>query len=217
MTSFAKLTAGVFSAVALLAVASTASADVYSHLDNIAIKVKVKGQALSSEVRAHYAHTPYYRHLLSDSYEVAALADKVHDIAHHHGDIYVLDAYLTRLDRLFHHVADLIESTERAARYGHGHVACDTRHVKHLLHDLEGLLHHMLSDVKQLKAAHIHHDVHRSYHSPYRSQVVIRRPVVRDVHHGRPGHHGRPSYKSQGRRGGSSSIQVGSFRLHIGR
>jgi len=208
MTRFAQLTAGVLSAVAILVAGSTANADTFSHLDDLAIRVKVKGQALTTEVRAHYSHTPYYRHLLSDSYDVAALASRVHDIAHHHGDVFLLDAYLTRLDRLFHHVESLIAQTERSARYGHGHIHCDTRHVKHLLQDLEGLLHHMLSDVKQLKAARIHrHDRHDRY-SPYRGQQVIRQPVIRDTHsHRHPGHG-----VNRGR-----TLKIGSFSFRIGR
>jgi hypothetical protein len=63
---------------------------------------------------------------------------------------------LRRLDRLFHHVEELVEHIEHDAYHGDGHVHGDTHHVRHLMSQMEDTLHHLRADVNELRYGNFH-------------------------------------------------------------
>lgn len=131
-------------------VSSTAMADTYHHIDQLALDIARQTETLASESR-HYRHTPEYRHLLSDTREMARLADHMHDLAHHHGSISHLASDLAQLDAKFHHVESLFDHIEHSASYGYGHIHSNTSHVKRLLNSIANDIHHLEQDLATLR------------------------------------------------------------------
>jgi|GEM_PF-2159564 len=151
MTNFKQTTLALaLSVFGLVGGAQTVQAGPVSyHLDDLALQLQRQSQQLYWEFRNHYSHTPSYRHLISDASEMYQLSAHVHEVAHHGGSPAHLQADLQKLDRLFHHVEDLVRDIER--NHGHpwhgGHIHGDTRHVRRILASMEDTLHHMLHDV----------------------------------------------------------------------
>ncbi len=127
---------------------STASAQSYQHIDRLAYQLQRQSSSLYSEFRAHFSHTPGYRHLMSDTAKMYRLARHIHDLVHHHEDVHHIVEDLDQLDAAFHHVEELVDQIEHNAHHhGHGHVHGDTRHVRRLLQRMEDTLHHLREDL----------------------------------------------------------------------
>ncbi|WP_153558724.1 hypothetical protein [Roseimaritima sediminicola] len=148
---------------------STAQADTYEHIDQLALRIAGNARRLIPETR-HYRHTHEYRHLLSDARDLERLADHLHELAHHHGSLHHMQADVASLDRRFHHLEDLIESIERHSRHGHGHVHGHTEHVWSLLHAIEDDLHHLQEDLRTLSGTARHHS----------GRIVVPQPIIVD-------------------------------------
>ena len=129
---------------------TSASADTYHHIDQLALSIERQSKRLISEVR-HYRHTPEYRHLDQDAREMAELADHLHDVAHHHGSLGHMESDLNQLDRKFHHLESVFDRVEHGAAFGHGHVHGNTSHVRELLHSIEDDIHHLQEDLRSLR------------------------------------------------------------------
>ncbi len=161
----------MIAAMALLVLtsfASTASADTYHHIDDLAKRIERNCKRVVIESR-HYRHTPEYGHLVSDARDMARLADHVHDLAHHHGSLIHLQSDVAALDRQFHHLESVFERIEHNAAFGHGHIHGNTSHVRRLLQSIEKDIHHLQSDLRSLLAP-----------EPCTvAPVVVQRPVVR--------------------------------------
>ncbi|MGB7342702.1 MAG: hypothetical protein WBD20_00665 [Pirellulaceae bacterium] len=185
MTQIFTKTITMMGLLVLTTFASTASADVYHHIDDLAQQIERNSKRLVSEAR-HYRHTPEYGHLVSDARDMARLADHVHDLAHHHGSLAHLQSDLVELDRKFHHLESVFDRVEHNAAFGHGHVHGNTSHVRRLLTQIETDLHHLQDDIRSLVAPQI---------CPTQP-VVVRRPVT-TYGYGAPGF-GVPNYGSAG-------------------
>ncbi|MGH7129493.1 MAG: hypothetical protein ACREIV_13065 [Planctomycetaceae bacterium] len=144
------------------------SYDTYHHIDELAFDVQKYTSSLYWEFRHHYSHTPDYQHLISDASQMYYLAKHIHEIAHHHGSVYHLEHDLEKLDRLFHHLENLVDEIEHEAFHGHGHVHGHTGHVRSMLRRTESLIHHLQRDVRELAAEldHHHHDHHHGRFHP---------------------------------------------------
>ena len=140
MTFFIKTLATL--AVTFTALATSASADTYHHIDQIALTIERQTQQLRREI-VHYRHTPEYAHLYADTREIARLAKHMHEVAHHHGSLAHLQADLRTLDSVFHHMEQTFRAAEASAAHGHGHIHGSTSHVRHLLHLIEENIHHI--------------------------------------------------------------------------
>ena len=123
----------------------------YDHMDRLALRIQKQAAELFHEVKAHYRHTPEYRHLISDAVQMYRTAHRTHQIAHEHGCLRQLASSVRSLDRQFHHFEELVHDVENAARHGHGHVHCDTRHVKRILKKMERNIHHLRDDIEEMK------------------------------------------------------------------
>lgn len=178
---------------------AVASADVYDHIDRLALQLQLQARDLYGEV-AHYRHTSEYGHLRSDASRMFYLAKHVHEVAHRHGNVAHLERDVRELDRLFHHTQGLIYRIEHNAQYhGDGHVHGHTGHVKGLLAKMEGTLHHLQADLREL----------RSHWQPGHGHGG----------HGHGGHgHGHGAH-GHGAHGGGVGVSFGngSFRIRFGR
>ncbi|MEQ8786288.1 MAG: hypothetical protein RIC55_08310 [Pirellulaceae bacterium] len=136
--------------VAAASLISTRSADAApgDHLDLLASRLQAQSRDLIGEFRLHYAHTAEYRHLVSDAYSVYRLAGHIHVLAHTSQSLHHIESDLRQLDRLLHHLHELVDHREIHPHGGHTHG--DTAHVHRLLGQMEDTLHHMLSDVRQM-------------------------------------------------------------------
>ena len=63
---------------------STASADNYRLIDDLALSIARKSRLVVSETE-YFRNTPQYRYILSDAREMCRLADHIHEVAYRHG------------------------------------------------------------------------------------------------------------------------------------
>ena len=160
-------------------------------------RVESYASSLRSEFRIHFRHTAEYGHLMSDAYSIARKADAIHGMVHHihcEADLYRLETELRSLDRLVHHLGDLVE--EASHGHGGGHAHGDTRHVQGLVSQMNRSIHSMESSVEAMEArfhrpicpappVHVHpgHPDHGHGHVDPRARLVegVIRGIVRAV------------------------------------
>ena len=148
MAAFSKTLAAL--GLAITAFSATAKADTYHHIDQLALTIDRQSKQLVREAH-HYRHTPEYRHLVSDARDMCRLADHLHEVAHHHGDLRHLTSDVDELDAKFHHLESVFDRVERRASHGHGHVHGNTSHVRELLISIEDNIHHLQEDLELLR------------------------------------------------------------------
>jgi len=149
MTCFRTLLTAAAVTLGLVWVAPAAKAGSFEHIDELAGELQGFSSKLSREFRDHYRHTPQYRHLTADARKLRTLANHIHEVAHE-GNLEHLHDDLHDLEELLHHVDGLVDEIEHEAEHGGGHTHGDTRHVRRILKDMDGTLHHMLEDVEEM-------------------------------------------------------------------
>ena len=162
------LTNATLAALALAVLAGSANAADYRHLDRIALRITKNTEALFREFRYHYRHTSEYRHLISDARELRSHALHIHDVAHHRGSLCHLARDVRDMDRLFHHLENVVERVERSSHceYHSGHIHGNTSHVARLMHAIEDDLHHLGEDVEGVAIAARYSPPIRTYRAP---------------------------------------------------
>jgi hypothetical protein len=194
MTRFiTKLTSTLCMPLGLLVLstfATTASADTYDHIDELACSIERNSDRLLSEVR-RYRHTPEYAHLVSDARDMERLADHIHDLARRHGSLHHLQSDVADLGCKLRHMEATFDRVERNASRGYGHVHGDRCQVRHLLGLIERDLHYLQSDLRELAAP-----------------VVVRRPVVGGPVYNRPVVNTRPTWSGYGHHTPSFGVPV---------
>ncbi len=162
----------------LLAMATTASADEYDHIDRMAIRIQNKTKQLLRET-IHFRHTANYALLVQETNSLNQLATHIHDVTHFEGNLVHLRSDLQQLDSAFHRLEDLFDIIEHNTIHGTGHVHGNIKHVKRLMNSIEDAIHHIQSDVVQLQR----HTSHRPHYNPvptYTRPVIIpSQPVYR--------------------------------------
>ena len=166
ITSIKHLLLTAFAVVALGVSANTASANTYSHINSMAVKIRNKTKSLLRETE-HYRFTPNYRHLVSDAAALRQLAEHTREVARAKGDLDRLAVDVAEMDQTFHHLENLFDATERSAAYNQGKIKGNTAHVKRLLESIEDCIHHIQDDIATLRS--------QAYIAP---QVVVQRPVL---------------------------------------
>ena len=149
--SIKHLLIAAFAVVALGMSANTASANAYSHINSMAIKIRNKTKSLLRETE-HYRYTPNYRHLVSDAAGLRQLAEHTREVARAKGDLDHLAADVAEMDQTFHHLENLFDATERSAAYNQGKIKGNTAHVKRLLDSIEDCIHHIQDDIATLRS-----------------------------------------------------------------
>ena len=148
MATFTKTLAAL--GLAFTAFSATAKADTYHHMDQLALSIDQQAKEIVREAH-HYRHTPEYRHLVSDARDMCQLADHLHEVVHHHGDLGHVASDVNELDAKFHHLESVFDRIERRAAHGHGHVHGNTSHVRELLISIEDSIHHLQEDLELLQ------------------------------------------------------------------
>ncbi|QDU95449.1 hypothetical protein [Lignipirellula cremea] len=146
------LTAVVLSLASVVG-AGTAKADSYHHIDEMALDLQTQARELQAELNEHYRHTRWYDHLSKDAAEVTALAAELHSQAHYRGSLPRMQAIAARLDALVHHTEEMMGEIEyyQLSRYTRDHIHGDTRHVRSHLKQMASDIHHLESDLQELK------------------------------------------------------------------
>jgi hypothetical protein len=137
---------------ALVTTAGTAQADVYQHLDSLAVKLQGQVRELHREVDLHFRNTTAYRHLHADMEQMERAAEHIHEVAHQRGSVTHLRADVERLDRLYHHMEGVIHDLAHDRRI-------DRQTIRHLQREMAAVgdtLHHMREDLRQLTSAPRH-------------------------------------------------------------
>lgn len=148
MASFTK---PVFAlAMLVTSLSSNASADLYRHIDLLALSIDQKAQLLSRETRL-YRNTPEYRHLVNDARDMARWADHLHDVAHRRGSLAHLQSDVRKLDALFRHLAGVVDRVERRASQGQGRIYGDTTHVCWLLDSIGADIQILCESIRALR------------------------------------------------------------------
>jgi hypothetical protein len=145
--------------------AGTAKADHFEHLDGVAIDLRNQASRAAWEVRNNFRGTPEYQHLYRDVYEMYSTANHIHELIDRGVDIDHLRADVRTLDRLFHHVEDVVRNIRPAGDFdfhgrgfrGHLHGAMgpsrnDLRRLRGLLAEMEDSLHHLNDDLRAFDA-----------------------------------------------------------------
>lgn len=148
----------------VLTFASSAKADCYQHIDDLALDIQAKTGQLLQET-AHYRYTPQYRKLVACTSEMYRLAEHIHEVARFEGDVRHLQADLRDLEYEFHQLEDLFDRVELSAARGCSRIKGNTAHVKRLLNRIEDCIDEIQEDVDRL--------VRRSARRP----VTVRQPV----------------------------------------
>lgn len=143
-------------------VASVTLADDYHHIDNLALSIQRQTRQLARE-SYRFRHASQYRHLVQDLSKMQRLAQHIHEVAHHSGNVWHLRSDLAEFDSVLHHVQGLFHQIENAADFGHGHIHGSTRTACRLLHAIEDSTHHIKADVDRLSRGHQRHYGHGSY------------------------------------------------------
>lgn len=163
---------------ALLAGGNTAQAVPYVHVDQLAYRLQKQTQELHREVDIHFRNTPLYAHLHRDIVEMQKLAQHIHEVAHHEGDVNHLRLDVDKLDQLFHHIEALVGELARDPRIDDQTI----RHISQEMYQINQTLHHLRDDLRP---------VHRPYVCPYESHGSS----YYDPHHS-SGHAIAPGYSS---------------------
>ena len=130
------------------------------HLDDLAFTLKQQAALACREVRYGFSRTAAFPHLYKDFYELYTLADHIHDVAHHGGDLRHLKDDVDALDELFHHTEELTARTGNVRIAGTGGVcryvpACGgsvsqyhLRKLQAIMLQMEDTIHHLQDDLE---------------------------------------------------------------------
>ena len=140
----------LFSTAFVLLAGNVASADTYDHFDQIAHRIERQATELVREVR-HFRHTRQYGHLAQDAVALMRSARHAHNTAHVGCDLGHLEVDVREMDRLVHHIEDLLDDIEHSIIHGHGHAHGNARHVRQVLHAIEDNVHHLWDDLRALR------------------------------------------------------------------
>lgn len=125
---------------------STAQAQTYPHIDNLARRLEQQTAALHREVHLHFRPSPSYKHLDNDVAAMERLASHIHDVAHRRGSLAHLRSDVEELDRLYHHVEDVIRGMRFKGRLDFQALA----HFRAIMADIGSTLHHLREDLDRM-------------------------------------------------------------------
>lgn len=142
---------------------ATANAEDLRHIDELAIATRGNAANVANELRYYFRGSRHYKHLYRDAYDTYALADHVHEVVHT-GDASHLREDLAKLDKLFHHLEEMIAKLN--ADYGfdplhddfghdhfHGSYYHGSYHLVRLNKYMKSMsvnLHHLQEDVDKI-------------------------------------------------------------------
>jgi hypothetical protein len=132
----------VATVAAMLLSTGISSAQGYNILVRQAHNIEKLGRELKNEFQTHYTRSSAYRHLLSDANDVIAKADHIDKLSHDPRTSYRhIKADLAELDKLVHHLHDMIDAIDQG-RY-RGYVEGGLQHVHAKVRSLNSAIHSM--------------------------------------------------------------------------
>ena len=156
MKSLVTTTAALTISLGMLS--GNASAGHRETIHDLAYTLKRQTTRAAREVRYGFRHTPQYRHLYKDVYEMYREADHLYRISHHAvSNAHVLED-IEELDELMHHtqelVAEIKKHTGSPLDHDFGHGAASRYHLRRLCDILESTNHtlHELQDLVDYKS-----------------------------------------------------------------
>ena len=184
--------AAIGAAIILNSTSGNAGAAYCSAFSAPAHRIYDIARELSYEFSIHYRHLDDYYHLRSDIAQVMSEARHIDSLSRSgYASLCHIMTDLEDLDRLTHHMHDVVDRAERCQRRGHVHG--NTRHVHYLLSSLNSSIHSMQRMAQDLN--------HRGSH--YRAEHCQPRVI-----HCEPRViHTRPRYQS------SVSLATGLLRI----
>ena len=130
--------------------ATSAEAPSNSDLVRFAHRIEDIANDLKSEFRTHFRHSGAYNHLMTDLSQIKREIIHIDELAHtRHPSLNHLAADVEDLDKLAHHLHDVVDAVERG-RY-RGHVDGDICHVHSLLKNLNRNIHSMEKVIEDLR------------------------------------------------------------------
>lgn len=140
--------AALLAALGLTMTANTAQAEDINWLTRV---LEEDTRELVDELRIRFRHTAEYPHMNSDAVQLYQRAVQVRQVARFRGSWLHLRSDVAEMDRLYHHLEQLICVVEAHAAHGHGgHPHGHVRHVKLLLEDIELSLHELRAELARI-------------------------------------------------------------------
>lgn len=140
----------------------SARADEFDHIDSLATQMQNQTARAAAEVRRNFQGIPQYRHLYNDIYEMYTLAGHIHEMVHEGRNLNHIRADIASLDRLFHHVEEVVDDIRpvnihsghwHGSHWGHFHSGPsrdDVRRLRNLMSRMEDTIHHLQDDLRVL-------------------------------------------------------------------
>lgn len=147
-----KLTMTAVTLTAAMLTGEAKAADPHT-VDELAYSLMRQTAAATREVRLGFRHSPQYKHLYQDVYDMYSAADHIHDIAHVAGSQRHILKDVEQLDELVHHVQELIDEMSGPAvghlshnHYRYGRSVSSQYHMRrlnYLMHDIVETVHEL--------------------------------------------------------------------------
>jgi hypothetical protein len=129
--------------VGLLAGAGSANAQTAKHVDRVVVKLQRDLRDLHREVDRHFRDTRRYRELDRHVVEMEQAAAHIHKVLHEGGGRRHLREDVRKLDRLFHHVEEVVDEIAERGRVDRRTV----RHIREMMRQVGSSLHHLKEDL----------------------------------------------------------------------
>ncbi len=174
-----------FAIVTLTAAAGSANAASPLHIDDLAARLQRQTARLTYEVEHQFRYTRDYKHLLHDAEDMEDLARHIHDVAHDFGSRRHIAADLRKMDRLFHHIEELIDGMEYRARLRardcryrrscrfRGVRLAQIRQLQRIMSRISNTLHHLQDDVRPVSFCHPSRNIRPAVIAPRRPFVSL--------------------------------------------
>jgi hypothetical protein len=110
---------------ALLTSATSAQAMSPAHIDRLALTAQRQAAVMAQTLRNDFRHSSRYSHLYRDASQMYWKANHIHKLAHHgihtRTELRHLRRDIAELDRLQHHMQEMVDSMIAASRHRGGH------------------------------------------------------------------------------------------------
>ena len=121
-------------------------------IDELAYLLKRQAAQATREVRYGFRHSPQYRHLYSDMYDLYVAAGHLYGVARQGGNSAHILEDVRKMDESLHHAEELVVEMKaaRSAHHGYGHHSTiSSYHLRRLCDVLEEISHslHRLQEI----------------------------------------------------------------------
>lgn len=159
----------------------------WEHVDEMASDLEQYAKDLHDEVHVHLEGHIYFRHMDGHAEEIEELAKHIHDLAHKGKSIKHLREDVIELDEQVHHADEVIT---KIAHHGvrAEHFDGAVRQTRRLVRSMNGILHHLESDLAELDPDYRRGHRHEALRPGAGSGRPYRRPS--EYYHDRYPHRG---------------------------